>query len=112
VAEAVEMAHGAGWEIGQRVPGWLIDDELHLPQNVEARGSRFEIGAVSDYNPVSQRYTVVLWRALDTGDAIDLDMSAYPTLNLRLGITDNTDFVFGQGDSRQGFSVAFNLNLP
>jgi len=111
-SEAVAMDHTLDWEIGDLVAGWVIDDSLYLPQNTAARASRFDVGAVSSYTASPARYTVVLQRALNTGKGDDLDMSAYSSLRMRIGLTNNSDFVLTQGDTRQGFTSVFRLNLP
>jgi hypothetical protein len=111
-SDAVVMDHYLDWQLGDLVAGWVIDDSLYLPQNTAARASRFDIGAVSSYTASPARYTVVLHRALNTGHADDLDMSAHSSLRMRIGLTNNSDFYLSQGDTRQGFTSVFQLNLP
>jgi len=111
-SDAVAMDHTLDWEIGDLVSGWVMDGSLYLPQNAVARASRFDIGAVSSYTPSPARYTVVLHCALNTGKDDDLDMSAYSSLRMRIGLTNNSDFVLTQGDTRQGFTSVFRLSLP
>jgi hypothetical protein len=106
------MDHTLPWSLGQFVSGWIIDDSLYLPHNASARSSRFDIGAYSRHSSPPGEYVVVLQRALNTGDAADLNMTDYTTLDVRIGITNNADFTMSAGDSRQGFSSTFKLKLP
>ena len=112
-SSAVAIVFDLAWQLGQYVPGWLINSTLYLPQYATTRASRWDIGAFSSsYSSLSGFHVVVLHRALNTGYPDDLDMIAYSTLNARVGITNNADFSMSMGDTKQGFTSTFVLNLP
>jgi len=106
---AIAIDHYQAWSLGDFVSGWIINDSLYQ-QDVSTRGGRFDIDAYSRHS--SGEYVVVLKRALNTSLETDLDMSSLSTVNLRLGITNNADFLFYAGSSNQGFSNTFKLSLP
>lgn len=97
------------WVLGDLIPGYTIDGQKYT-ENSAARGNRWDISARSRHS--SGEYVLILRRALDTEKSTDLDLSAQSTINVRLGVTNNADFRFSAGSSKQGFSNTFKLNLP
>jgi len=100
-----------GWDIGQVVPGWLINPSFASLDNVE-RGSRWDIRAVSVYDSLEYQYRVVLCRELNTEFSVDedIDLSAMDSVKVKIGIYDNQDS-FGMGSSNRGFSDDFWIIL-
>lgn len=96
------------WDSGQFLPGWIINDTLYQASEA-ARGSKFDINSFSRY--ASNEYVVVLSRSL-AGSTNDLDMTGPITLDCKIGITNNADFIMTQGYSEQGFSSTFKLVIP
>jgi hypothetical protein len=98
-----------GWELGQIVPGWLINSSFaSLPDS--ARGSRWDIKAVSAYDQDMNKYHVVLACELNTGFDDDLDLSALDSVKVNIGFFDSQeDFTPG---SNRGFSDFFWIILP
>lgn len=100
-----------GWELDQKVPGWLIDSSFASPSHTdEERGSRWDIKAVSVYDSLEFQYRVVLCRELNTLSADDIDLSAMDSVKVKIGIYDNQE-EFGQPSNRRGFSDDFWIIL-
>jgi hypothetical protein len=106
--DSLTARYGTVWAMGDRVPGWLIDGDYSL-QTLAARGGRFDIDSRSRHS--SNEYVIVLMRELNTGRATDFNMSDSTTVDVRIGISNNSDFRFNAGSSQQGFSKTFKLNL-
>jgi len=98
-----------GWELYQKVPGWLIDSSF-ASRTDEERGSRWDIKAVSVYDDVALEYRVVLCRKLNTTFTDDIDLSAMDSVKVKTGIYDNQE-EFGQPSNRRGFSNDFWIIL-
>lgn len=98
-----------GWELDQRVPGWLIDMSFASLSD-EERGSRWDIKAVSD--TVAGQYHLVLCRKLYTTFDDDIDLSAMNSVKVKIGIYDNEEEDFGTGSDDIGFSEDFWIILP
>jgi hypothetical protein len=103
---AANILADAGWQIGDRVPGWRIIDTL--PSG--AFGSAYEVNADSHYDNAD--YIAVLNRALNTGHDDDLVMAAGQSYPIRIGVSDNYDIRFTGGSTSQGFTAAFTLRFP
>ena len=98
-----------GWDSAQIVPGWLIDSRfVSLPDS--ARGSRWDIKAVSVYDDVAAQYRVVLCRELFTEYPDDIDLSAIDSVKVKIGIYDNQND-FETGGTNRGFSDDFWIIL-
>lgn len=108
--DTIPLSRTLAWEVGDALPGWIIDTSLANPNRVADADSRFDIRAVSTYS--SGRHKLVLARALNTGHADDFQIAAPSTVNIRVGITNDLDFLFGLGDSDQGFTGVFKMVLP
>lgn len=100
----------SGWEIGQKVPGWLVDSSFASLSDAE-RGSRWDIHTVSTYDSSAIQYRVVMARALNTGYSDDLDMSSLDSVEVKIGFYDNQR-EFLTGSSNRGFSDKFRIILP
>ncbi len=74
------------WSQGHLMPGWVIDSSYH---NNATRESRWDILSYSEHDPADDTWEVVLARALNTGNADDVDMSAVDTIQVTLGINHN-----------------------
>jgi len=100
-----------GWQLDQKVPGWLIDSSF-ASRTDEERGSRWDIRAVSVYDSLEFQYRVVLCRELNTGFSVDedIDLSAMDSVKVKIGIYDNQD-KFGEASNRRGFSDDFWIIL-
>jgi len=100
-----------GWDIGQVVPGWLINSNFASMSDNE-RGSRWDIKAVSVYDNDPAQYRVVLCRKLNTGFSVDedIDLSAVDSVKVKIGIYDNQED-FKTGSPRRGFSDDFWIIL-
>ena len=100
-----------GWTVGQMVPGWMIDESVQNDNDPAIRRkSRFDIRAVSDFDDANGEYTLVLGRALNTGYADDIDLSALNSIMAKVGIFDNQD-IFSTGGTSRGFTVEFTFVL-
>jgi len=99
-----------GWEIGQYVPGKIIDSSMAIPGNHVKRASQWDIWAASRW--IDSTYTVVLRRVMYTGFLDDLDMSVEDSLKTLIGISNNVEFKLDQGSTSQGFTPEFWLILP
>jgi len=95
-----------GWELDQKVPGWLIDSSFASLSD-SARGSRWDIKAVSD--TAAGQYHVVLCRKLDTGFSDDIVL--IDSVKVTIGIFDN-QVTFEPPSSNRGFSNDFWIILP
>lgn len=98
-----------GWAVGQRIPGWIIDTDARDRSEV-ARSSRLDIGATSSYSDVTNRYTVVLVRKLNTGFPDDVDLSALTSVKFKIAILNNQS-TFTTGSSNRGFTKDITFNL-
>lgn len=98
-----------GWTVGQRIPGWIIDT-VAKDRAVNERNSRLDIGAVSFYSEVTNRYTVVLVRPLNTGYADDIDLSALTSVKFKVAILNNQS-IFTTGSSNRGFTKDITFTL-
>ena len=106
---AITFPLTTGWELNQKVPGWLIDSSFaSLPDS--ARGSRWDIKAVSVYDDVALEYRVVLCRKLNTTFTDDIDLSAMDSVKVKTGIYDNQE-EFGQPSNRRCFIDDFWIIL-
>jgi hypothetical protein len=94
-----------GWSIGQFIPGWRIDSTVAGSTKDATRLSRWDTRAVADWSDGADQYTLVLCRALETGFEDDLVMA--DSAKVRVGITNNLDFAFDQGSTKQGFTPEF-----
>ncbi len=100
----VTYQNTTGWQIGQRVPGWIIDSTLaHLDK--AGRGSRWDIDAASIWAD-STEYHVVLKRELNTGFLDDLNLSTLDSVEVKIGVYDNQE-EFGTASNRRGFTDDF-----
>ncbi|MCK4856336.1 MAG: hypothetical protein KAT58_00035 [candidate division Zixibacteria bacterium] len=108
---AITFPLTTGWELDQKVPGWLIDSSF-ASRTDEVRGSRWDIKAVSIYDDDAAQYRVVLCRELNTGFSVDedIDLSAMDSVKVKIGIYDNQD-KFEEASSRRGFSDDFWIIL-
>ena len=106
---AITFPLTTGWELDQKVPGWLIDSSF-VSRTDEERGSRWDIKAVSVYDDVALEHRVVLCRKLNTTFTDDIDLSAMDSVKVKIGIYDNQE-KFGQPSSRRGFSDDFWIIL-
>ena len=102
VVDEITWPFTRGWEIGQRVPGWMIDGEAQFLSEGEL-GSRWDTRAVMDYDSTDGVYTVVLKRKLTTGYDDDLDMSPLDSVMTRLVIVNNGSDFF-RADTWRGTS--------
>jgi len=107
---AVHFWNTTGWELGQKVPGWIIDSSFASLTD-EERGSRWDIRAVSDYDNDALEYHVVLCRKLYTTFSDDMDLSAVDSVKVTIGIFDN-QVTFEPPGSDRGFSNDFWIILP
>ena len=100
-----------GWDIGQIVPGWLINPNFASLDDDE-RGSRWDIKAVSVWDDVALEYRVVLCRKLNTDFSVDedIDLSAMDSVKVKIGIYDNQE-EFKTGSPNRGFSDDFWIIL-
>ncbi len=108
---AITFPLTTGWELDQKVPGWLIDSSF-ASRTDEERGSRWDIKAVSIYDDDAAQYRVVLCRKLNTDFSVneDIDLSAMDSVKVKIGIYDNQE-EFGQPSNRRGFSDDFWIIL-
>ncbi len=100
-----------GWTEGYMVPGYLTDQTV-AQASVEERGSRWDISAVADYSAATDEYTLVLSRALNTGYPDDANLTSLAPVEVRFGITNESDFDLSHGSTKQGFTATFELTLP
>jgi hypothetical protein len=98
-----------GWQIGQKIPGWLIDSSLALSD--EQLGSRWDIKSVSEYDSTADYYQVVLCRKLYTTFTDDMDLSAVDSVKVKIGIYDSQE-EFDEQTNHRGFSDVFWIILP
>jgi len=104
--ESVDLdATSGGWSVGQFIPGWRIDSTVAGSTKDATRLSRWDTRAVADWSDGADQYVLVLCRPLDTGFQDDLVMA--DSAKVRVGITNNLDFVFDQGSTKQGFTPEF-----
>ncbi|MBU8932472.1 MAG: hypothetical protein KOO62_00550 [candidate division Zixibacteria bacterium] len=95
------------WEIGQKIPGFYIDNSINAPGITEGNlGSRWDIRTVSHYDSSSTQYTLVLHRKLDTDYNEDIDLSAVDSVKVRLGILNDERYLI-TGSANRGFSEEF-----
>jgi hypothetical protein len=92
----------SGWTVGQRVPGWLIEDGAQF-YTEEDLGSRWDTRAVMDFDSTDGVYTVVLKRKLATGYDDDLDMSTLDSIMTRVVILNNGSDIY-RADTWRGVS--------
>jgi hypothetical protein len=80
----LDFATLADWKEGDGIPGYVLDRDLKPSES--AKTSRYDVKARSEYDPITNSWSVVLWRKLDTGN--------------------NDDFVFEQGKQyKMSFAV-------
>ncbi len=79
-------AYDSRWYNQMTVPGWIISDTV-LPAAMTSQ-SRWDIAALYDYNETTQRYKLVMSRALTSGTD-DLDMADLTEMKVRIGILDD-----------------------
>lgn len=96
-----------GWDIGQKVPGWLIYKSMATRTDA-ALGSRWDTKAISSYDDATSTYTLILKRKLATGFSEDLDMSTVDSVKTRLAILNNMTSLL-KGDTDRGLTKDFWL---
>jgi len=110
IADSLDVLPTSGWSLHDTVPGYLTDQDVG-EASAAARGSRWDIRSLATY--ASGAYTVVLSRALSTGDdASDLSMQSGQHVPVRLAISNRTEFVFDEGSADQGITKMFYLTIP
>lgn len=99
------------WDSAQIVPGWLINSNF-ASLDPDARGSRWDIRAVSVYDSLEFQYRVVLCRKLNTDFSVDedIDLSAMDSVKVKIGIYNNQED-FRAGSPNRGFSDDFWIIL-
>lgn len=96
-----------GWIVGQRIPGWLIDDNAKNRAENE-RLSRLDTRAVDSYS--NGTYTLVLVRKLNTGYDDDKALVEGTTVTLKIAVLNNQN-EFTTGSSNRAFTRDINLVL-
>ncbi len=91
-----------GWTVGQKIPGWLVQPGVADRPEAE-RGSRWDIKTVDKYDSLTNMYTVVLCRKLNTTYADDVDLSVLDSVKVKIAVLDNQDDFIAGGTAR-GFS--------
>jgi hypothetical protein len=99
-----------GWTVGQFVPGRRIDSTVTDQTKAAARGSKWDIWAVSEWSQGGP-WSVVLRRPLNTGFSDDLNMDLLDSVRVRIGISNNYGIQFESGSTDQGFTGEFWLKL-
>jgi hypothetical protein len=109
-ADRVNYRYCLGWEVGQVIPGWMVDTHLvtHVADFPE---SRWDIKAADDYDAASDRYTVVMGTKLNTGsEKDDMDLSVVDSVKVKIGLLDDQTRLDEAG-SRRGFTAVFWIIL-
>lgn len=97
-----------GWSQSQIVPGYVIDTAVYgrVQPGQPYASSRWDIWAIHDFNGTTDRLSVVMKCAMNTGRTDDLVMA--DSVNMKIGVFDDqTDF--NVSGSRRGFSGEFWL---
>jgi len=103
--DSVHWYQTTGWAVNDNIHGWYIDGSASDKTEAQ-RGSRWDIGAYSDYS--TGMYSLVMVRKLNTGYEEDLNLSTLDSVKVKLGIlNDQESFTTGTGD--RGFSEDFWL---
>lgn len=100
-------SNSSGWTVGQQIPGWMIDTTLYK-RPITERLSRWDIRAAFDYS--ASQYTVVMCRAMNTGNTDDVNLVPLDSVQFRIGLLDNSDDL-STGGSRRGFTGTFWMIL-
>ena len=104
-ANSTNFINDTLWQMGQIVPGWLIDTSV-VNDPPDRRLSRWDIRSIFGYSAQDAQYTVVLCRPLSTGYSDDLDLLPLDSVQAKIGILDNLDRL-SQAGGQRGFTKAF-----
>lgn len=102
----VTYVYTTGWEMGQRIPRYMIDTSAASATAAE-RGSLWDIHAGQVHDGTG--YTVVLTRPLTTGFDDDIAMGTVDSVQVKVAVYDN-DYRYFQAPSQNlGFTNTFWL---
>ncbi len=105
VIDTISYGQSTGWTVGQKLPGYVLDSSVVAAWRTDAnRGSILDIRTTDNYS--GGIYSLVMKRAMNTGYADDMDLSAADSVRVVVGLFDDQDS-FTTGGTHRGFSIPF-----